>query len=503
MKKLFIALTALMLLSITGVAQQVFFDDFEDGNANGWTVVEGSWGIISPGSGGSNYCYGTSDMIAVSYPTDFSAAFFILEVDFWIDNESSGNFDVEFNYQDENNYYMLDLADPESDDPNTRIYRYVNGVMTIIAETPNITQMPAWHHLKLVRDTNYDIVVYLNNDPVPHLSVNDGELTDDSEIRFRFYAGGKIDNVDLQGDEHWIEVTYPNGGEQWEIGVDTPTITWNHSGNFDTFDLWLSRDGGINWEFLDKGLYGFAIDWTWNEGVGGPPSNDCLVKVVGHYAGGETFDSSNNVFQIFGDHWIELTYPNGGEVWHIGIGDTTTIRWTHSWNFDSFDVLLSLDRGIVPTYDTLVTGLLPHAVDWCFNAPLQFPPSDSCVVKVVGYFGSDYVYDRSDDYFSIEENNDVDEITSLALPYEFALYPPYPNPFNPETVLTFDLSKAGQVSLIVYDIQGREVARLVDGFQPAGMYQRTFDGSELSSGVYFACLKAEGFSQTRKMLLIK
>ncbi|NQS98564.1 MAG: right-handed parallel beta-helix repeat-containing protein [candidate division Zixibacteria bacterium] len=88
-------------------------------------------------------------------------------------------------------------------------------------------------------------------------------------------------------------------------------------------------------------------------------------------------------------------------------------------------------------------------------------------------------------------------------PGEFTLYVPYPNPFNPVTNLNFSLPNNSYVSLIVYDIQGREITRLIDGFQPAGIYQRTFDASGLASGIYFAYLKAEGFSQTRKLLLIK
>ena len=79
----------------------------------------------------------------------------------------------------------------------------------------------------------------------------------------------------------------------------------------------------------------------------------------------------------------------------------------------------------------------------------------------------------------------------------------YPNPFNPTTTISFDLPEAGKVSLIVYDIQGREVKRLVDGVSPAGSYQAVFDGSELSSGVYFARMEAGDFRQTRKMLLLK
>ena len=97
----------------------------------------------------------------------------------------------------------------------------------------------------------------------------------------------------------------------------------------------------------------------------------------------------------------------------------------------------------------------------------------------------------------------VDPRLELSHPFEFVLHPAYPNPFNPETHLTFALPKPGDVSLMIYDIQGREVARLVDGFRTAGTHEAIFDGSGLSSGIYFARLQAEGFSQTRKMLMVK
>ena len=78
-----------------------------------------------------------------------------------------------------------------------------------------------------------------------------------------------------------------------------------------------------------------------------------------------------------------------------------------------------------------------------------------------------------------------------------------PNPFNPTTSLSFVLPEAGFVSLIIYDIQGHEVAQLADGVKPAGPHSVTFDGSELSSGVYYARIQAGDSRQTRKMLLVK
>ncbi|MBC8204681.1 MAG: T9SS type A sorting domain-containing protein, partial [FCB group bacterium] len=88
-------------------------------------------------------------------------------------------------------------------------------------------------------------------------------------------------------------------------------------------------------------------------------------------------------------------------------------------------------------------------------------------------------------------------------PVEYYLHAPYPNPFNPETTLTFDLPRPGHVSLVIYDIQGREVQSLVNSQRSAGYHQLIFDGSGLSSGIYFAYLQVGSFTQSRKLLLIK
>ncbi|MBL7190534.1 T9SS type A sorting domain-containing protein, partial [bacterium] len=78
-----------------------------------------------------------------------------------------------------------------------------------------------------------------------------------------------------------------------------------------------------------------------------------------------------------------------------------------------------------------------------------------------------------------------------------------PNPFNPETVITFELSSASMVKLSIYDIQGREAARLIDGMMSEGRHESVFKGADLPSGVYFAKLRAGDFIRTQKMLLLK
>ena len=96
---------------------------------------------------------------------------------------------------------------------------------------------------------------------------------------------------------------------------------------------------------------------------------------------------------------------------------------------------------------------------------------------------------------------DVEETDEV--PGAFALSPNYPNPFNPETTIPFLLPQQGHVRLSVYDVLGREVAVLVDGVRTAGRHQAHFDASRLASGVYFYHLAADGFRQTRTMVLLR
>ena len=89
------------------------------------------------------------------------------------------------------------------------------------------------------------------------------------------------------------------------------------------------------------------------------------------------------------------------------------------------------------------------------------------------------------------------------MPDEFALHRPHPNPFNPATVLGFELRAANRVSMRVYDTAGRLVASLVDGWREAGSHEVTFDGSRLASGVYVVRLDAGGQQASQKMVLMK
>jgi N-acetylmuramoyl-L-alanine amidase len=89
------------------------------------------------------------------------------------------------------------------------------------------------------------------------------------------------------------------------------------------------------------------------------------------------------------------------------------------------------------------------------------------------------------------------------IPTSFALHQNHPNPFNPNTILTFDLPEETHVRLTVYATTGKLVATLIDGLRLAGTYRLSFDAGSLPTGVYFCRLEAGSFVATRKMLLLK
>ncbi|KAF0138469.1 MAG: hypothetical protein FD122_3783 [Stygiobacter sp.] len=101
------------------------------------------------------------------------------------------------------------------------------------------------------------------------------------------------------------------------------------------------------------------------------------------------------------------------------------------------------------------------------------------------------------------------------IPTKYSLNQNYPNPFNPETTISYKLQASSQVSLKVYDVLGNEIATLVNEFQQAGIYNSKFyirnssprstrvGAGQLPTGVYFYTLKADSYTETKKMILLK
>ena len=95
------------------------------------------------------------------------------------------------------------------------------------------------------------------------------------------------------------------------------------------------------------------------------------------------------------------------------------------------------------------------------------------------------------------------------LPGKFALYPAYPNPFNPNTSISYELPTDGMVYLAIYDVMGRKVSTLVSSkIQRAGYHHVTWNatnnlGQSVAAGMYIYTIQSGKFRQTKKMILLK
>ena len=193
---------------------------------------------------------------------------------------------------------------------------------------------------------------------------------------------------------------------------------------------------------------------------------------------------------------VALNFPVGGEVFVVG--DTLTIEWTlvvsHPQN--NWDLFFSPDGGITWEKIKLDIDIPERSYRWVVP---QLTIDEGRIRIYMDNVGEGYT--GTSENFSIRGVVTVED--EEAFSRSFNLYPNYPNPFNPSTTISFTLSNASRVSLLIYDIHGRKVESLIEGIQPAGSHSIEWNASDLASGVYFYRLTADEFIQTRKMILIK
>ncbi|PCJ50716.1 MAG: hypothetical protein COA72_00005, partial [Candidatus Neomarinimicrobiota bacterium] len=134
-----------------------------------------------------------------------------------------------------------------------------------------------------------------------------------------------------------------------------------------------------------------------------------------------------------------------------------------------------------------------------FDVPYIIMGKDDVMIKATYR-----MFDTSGEIFS----QGTKEITLRPVPQEFALHQNYPNPFNPITTINYDLPQQTHVNIMIYDILGREVVKLISEEIPAG-YQsviwntRNNFGQPVSAGIYFYQIQTKDFVKTKKMVLLK
>ena len=229
----------------------------------------------------------------------------------------------------------------------------------------------------------------------------------------------------------------------------------------------------------------------------------------------------NGEWQIHPDYQINLNLPppvtlkitNANQV-----GQSPELEWT--WNEDPIpNAVFRVQRtttaaswsqiGQPTTAMTYPDGSITIA-----TPPSQGGDADDeyryrILVEGRGYSNVASVFARDEPPYNSKVGSEI-ALTDQALeviPDEYALDEAYPNPFNPSATIRFALPEAADVRLIVYDVMGREVARLVDSKKAAGYHRVRFDGARLASGLYLYRLVAKGeagaFSKTGRMVLVK
>jgi hypothetical protein len=107
------------------------------------------------------------------------------------------------------------------------------------------------------------------------------------------------------------------------------------------------------------------------------------------------------------------------------------------------------------------------------------------------------------DYDGTFEYSNVVEVNPNLTPKQYILLQNHPNPWNPTTTIKYQIPIAGTVTLKVYDVLGNEVTTLIRESKEPGRYEVTFDGSDLSSGVYVYQLRVNDYVSTKKMVLMR
>ncbi len=300
-------------------------------------------------------------------------------------------------------------------------------------------------------------------------------------------TGGFIDDIKFQnastgymyGDpvgSRWSLWKSTNGGVNWDsTGLYLPQAGteagWNNA-------MWLSGNNlwfGTNNTRVYKST-NFGSTWTFGATTGSANSYSVAFNGSIGFTGQSSLLKSTNG----GTNYAAVTLPGTGTAYSFnGVLDrfwycrTTNIYWS-SDNGANFAVQYA-DTG---TYQAMSLKL------------------DGNIIRGWAVTSNGRIAKYNELISGITNNQNI-------TPENYSLMQNYPNPFNPSTKISFSLPKAGDVSLVVFDILGREVATIINNYKSAGNYTVNFDASNLSSGIYFYTLKSGNFTESKKMVLMK
>ena len=287
------------------------------------------------------------------------------------------------------------------------------------------------------------------------------------------------------------------------------------------YDQWsLSKD--LN--ELDVYYKILAVDTRNQESVwprhGFAKLNDVVIPQEQLYINELMSSNDNTIADPVGefDDWVEIYNPGNSSVDLSGMFMSDKADKLNKWNFPTGTHIAAQDYLIVwcdEDGDKDQEGLHANFKLSAKGEYLVLVDSDSITIIDGLYFpalASDISFGRQEDghsnwiYFNQATPDAYNSGTNIAelIPLSSSLFPNYPNPFNPRTTISYQLSTSSKVELSVYDATGKKVSTLLNDTQSAGMYKINWNASQLTSGLYLAVLKVDGsIFDTQKMLLIK
>jgi hypothetical protein len=189
-------------------------------------------------------------------------------------------------------------------------------------------------------------------------------------------------------------------------------------------------------------------------------------------------------------------------VQNVPEANSLQLHWS-SQGVAAHHYVLTIDRTAV-SGGTEMETMCYYADKNFFSLDVLEGFSYSVRIQTVDLYGNKSDYSE-ETVFTVENTRIVEKRTMTGddVPSSFALYPNYPNPFNPVTTIQFDLPRDSQVQLTVYSVTGQKVAELANDRLSAGSHSIVWDAAGMASGTYIYRITADNFNQTRKMLLVK